>query len=88
MNVNTFCALLYTLFGEQCGYYGALLCIRNCLDNVGVFNIREAYTADICYQISWAIINDRRSFFSQVMILTDFDKDKIFPQRHTPWVSS
>ncbi len=48
LNINTFCALLHTLFGVKCGYYITLLCIRNCLDNVGVFNIREAYTPDIC----------------------------------------
>ena len=81
LNVNTFCALLHTLFGIKCGYYITLLRIRNCLDNVGVFNIREAYTPDICYRITRAIIDDGRSFFSHVMILTDFNTENvIFPE--------
>lgn len=37
--------------------------------NVRVFNIREVYTTDIYYRISWAIIDDGWSFFSQVMKL-------------------
>ena len=81
LNINTFCTLLHTLFGIKCGYYITLLRIRNCLDNVGVFNIREAYTPDICYRITWAIIDDGRSFFSHVMILQDFNTEAImFPE--------
>jgi hypothetical protein len=72
LNITTYCALLHTLFGDKCGYYGALMKIRNCLDTPGVYNIRQAYTPDICHRISWAIIDDGRAFFSTVMIQQDF----------------
>ena len=80
LNVTTFCALLYVLFGGKCEYYRALLLIRNCMDTAGVYNIRQAYTPDICHRISWAIIDEGRSFFSTVMIQQDFAKPTVvFP---------
>lgn len=80
LNITTFCALLYVLFGAKCEYYKSLLLIRNCMDTPGVYNIRQAYTADICHRISWAIIDEGRSFFSTVMIQQDFAKPTIvFP---------
>ncbi len=72
LNITTFCALLHTLFGDMCGYYIALMGIRNCLDSAGVYNICQAYSADICHRISWAIMDDGRAFFSTVMIQLDF----------------
>ncbi len=81
LNITTFCALLHTLFGDKCGYYIALMRIRNCLDSAGVYNIRQAYLADICHRISWAIIDDGRSFFSTVMIQLDFNNlNPVFPK--------
>ena len=81
LNITTYCALLHTLFGDKCGYYVALMKIRNCLDTPGVYNIRQAYTPDICHRISWAIIDDGRAFFSTVMIQQDFDHPgAIFPE--------
>ncbi len=78
LNITTYCALLHTLFGSKCGYYVALMRIRNCLDTPGVYNIRQAYTPDICYRISWAIIDNGRSFFSTVMIQNDFTQPGAF----------
>ena len=75
LNVTSYCALVHTLFGNQCGYYQALMRIRNCMDTAGVYNIRQAYTADVCHRISWAIIDDGRSFFSKVLIQQDFDDE-------------
>ena len=55
--------------------------IRNCLDTAGVYNIRQAFTSDICYRISWAIIDDGRSFFSTVLIQHDFTHGNVrFPE--------
>ena len=73
LNITSYCALMHTLFGERCPYYQALMRIRNCMDSGGVYNIRQAYTADVCHRISWAIIDDGRSFFSKVLIQQDFD---------------
>ena len=51
------------------------------MDTAGVYNIRQAFTADICYRISWAIIDDGRSFFSTVLIQHDFANQHIrFPE--------
>ena len=75
LNVTTYCALVHTLFGNQCGYYQALMRIRNCMDTAGVYNIRQAYTSDVCHRISWAIIDDGRSFFSKVLIQQDFEDE-------------
>ena len=72
LNITTFCALLHTLFGDTCDYYRTLMLIRNCMDSGAVYNIRQAYSADICHRISWAIIDDGRSYFSTVMIQQDF----------------
>ena len=49
LNITTYCALLHTLFGDKCNYYDALMHIHACLNNAGAYNIRESYTADICY---------------------------------------
>lgn len=73
LNITSFCALIHTLFGDRCGYYQALMRIRNCMDTGGVYNIRQAYTADVCHRIAWAIIDDGRSFFSTVLIQHDFE---------------
>ena len=75
LNITSYCALMHTLFGEQCGYYQALMRIRNCMDTGGVYNIRQAYTADVCHRISWAIIDDGRAFFSTVLIQQDFGRE-------------
>jgi hypothetical protein len=32
LNMGTFCALLWALFGEQCDYYRGLLKLHNILD--------------------------------------------------------
>ena len=81
LNITSYCALLHTLFGGRCSYYQALMRIRNCMDTSGVYNIRQAYTAEVCHRISWAIIDDGRSFFSTVLIQQDFEgQGPIFPE--------
>ena len=55
--------------------------IRNCLDTAGVYNIRQAYTPNICYRISWAIIDNGCSFFSTVLIQHNFENGRTtFPE--------
>ncbi len=56
LNITTFCALLHTLFGPSSRYYLNLMRIWNCLDTSGVYNIRDAFSADVCYRISWATV--------------------------------
>ena len=60
-SINTFCALLWTLFGEECDYYKGMLEIAETLDLLEVHIIRDSFTADICRRITWAILTDGRS---------------------------
>ena len=46
-SINTFCALLWTLFGEKCDYYKGMLEIAETLDLQEVHIIRDSFTADI-----------------------------------------
>jgi hypothetical protein len=63
LNIGSYCALLWSIFGERCDYYRKLLKLYRILDQEECFTIRDAYTREICAQITWAIINDGRSFF-------------------------
>jgi hypothetical protein len=47
------------------------------LDTTGVYNIRDAFSSDVCYRIAWAIIDDGRSYFSHVLIQQDFGKESV-----------
>jgi hypothetical protein len=46
-----------------------LYCI---LDREEYFTIRNAYTPEVCTQITWAIIDDGHSFFGQNTAASDF----------------
>jgi hypothetical protein len=72
LNIGSYCALLWSIFGEQCNYYRELLKLYRILDQEECFTIRDAYTREICAQITWAIINDRCSFFGQNPVASDF----------------
>ena len=72
LNIGTFCALLFALFGEKCDYYRELFKLHNILDRKECFTIRDAYTKEVCARITWAIIDDGRSFFGRNPIASDF----------------
>ncbi len=72
LNIGTFCALLWALFGEKCNYYKELVKIHCILDREECFTIRDAYTKEICTRITWAIIDDGRSFFGRNPVVSDF----------------
>ena len=67
-SVNTFFALLWTLFSNECDYSKGMLEIAETLDLQEVHIIRDTFTADICRQITWAILTDGRSFFNPVLV--------------------
>jgi hypothetical protein len=54
LSVNTFCALVWTLFGEDCDYYKGLWDVAEILDLQEVHIIRDSFTADVCRHITWA----------------------------------
>jgi len=72
LNIGTFCALLWSLFGDHCDYYKELVKLHHILDREECFTIRDAYTKEICARITWAIIDDGRSFFGRNPVSTDF----------------
>lgn len=72
LNIGTFCALLWALFGDKCDYYKELVKLHQILDREECFTIRDAYTREICARITWAIIDDGRSFFGRNPVSTDF----------------
>ena len=55
LSVNTFCALIWTLFGEECNYYMGMLEIVETLDLQEVHIIREFFTLDVCRCITCRI---------------------------------
>ena len=72
LNIGTYCGLLWSLFGQNCDYYKELLKIYRVLDRQECFSIREAYTKEVCARITWAILDDGRSFFGQIVVAADF----------------
>ncbi len=72
LNTGSYCALLWSNFGEQCNYYLELLKLNRILDQEECFTIRDAYTRETCAQMTWAIINNGRSFLGQNPVASDF----------------
>ena len=72
LSVNTFCALIWTLFGGECDYYKGLWEVADTLDQQEVHIIRDSFTADVCRRITWAILTDGRSFFNTVLVEAQF----------------
>ncbi len=72
LNIGTYCGLLRSLFGQNCNYYRELLKIYHVLDRHKCFSIRKAYTKKVCARITWAILDDGRSFFGQTVVAADF----------------
>ena len=77
LNLGTYCALIHTLFGEECGFYIDLLTLRRCLNMPSVNMLREKFTADVCKRITWAIISEGRDYFSQIKLRQDFQRGQM-----------
>jgi hypothetical protein len=58
LNIGSYCGLLWSLFGDHCDYYKELLKLYRILDREECFTIQEAYTKEVCAQITWAIVDD------------------------------
>ncbi len=72
LNIGMYCGLLWLLFGDHCNYYRKLLKIYCILDWEECFTIRTTYTKEMCARITWAIIDDGRSFFGRNLVASDF----------------
>jgi hypothetical protein len=72
LNVATYAALLWVLYGEHCDLYKKTVAIWECLNSKWVKASKESYTSDVCASIIWAIIEDSRNFFSVRLHPDDF----------------
>lgn len=70
--VNTYCALIWALFGNECDHYKGLMEVRDTLLLKTVQYNRESFDVDVCRRITWAILNDGRAFFDTVMLSGHF----------------
>jgi hypothetical protein len=76
--IGTYCGLLWTIFGDHCGYYKELLKIYHILDRKECFTIQNAYTREICAPITWAIVDEGRLFFGKNPVASDFAPGTMF----------
>lgn len=74
LNVGTFCALLWTLFGPKCDYYVKCFALWTAMADYTVFANRRLFSPLLCRQITWAIIEDGRRYFSRIMTQRHFER--------------
>ncbi len=81
-NIATFMALVWVLFGLECDYYKGLRNVYATLELREVMAQKNAFTAEHCRRITWAIIDDGRAHFDNVKTTFDFrGPDKpVYPQ--------
>jgi hypothetical protein len=75
-------ALLWVLFGDRCDYYRNIYKIHAIMDLADVQQLCTKFTPEIVQRITWAIIDDGKSFFNTVLTQQDFDGRGVivFPQ--------
>ena len=74
LNLGTFCSLLWALFGPKCDYYLKSYVLYQVLNDTPVFVQRKNFTPLLCRQITWAIIEDGRRYFSRIMTKRHFEE--------------
>lgn len=61
----TYAGLLAVLFGPRCDHFQKVWNLYNIMKNEAVEEKRHDFTATLCRQIVWAILDDSRGFFNQ-----------------------
>jgi hypothetical protein len=81
-NVATFMSLIWVLFGSNCNYYKGLRLIYATMDLREVMAIKALFLAEHCRRITWAIIDNGRSYFDNAKSTLDFVNGAsiVFPQ--------
>jgi hypothetical protein len=72
LDLGTFCALLWVLFGEKCDYFDNCFALFSMLDSESVTANSSNFTPTICRQITWAVLNDGRQFFFRTVTVDNF----------------
>jgi hypothetical protein len=70
--VSTFCALLFTLFGDKCDLYPSMFEVLQMIVHPFCAQTTAAFTPEVCHRITWAIIVDTRSYFDDIKLADDF----------------
>lgn len=70
--IGTYCAMLWTLFGNQCEYFQKLHELYTCLESERVEESWANFSPLLCRQITWAIIDDGREYFAMAMLPDKF----------------
>jgi len=74
--LGTFAALLFALFGMGCEFFAAVFHLYNTLISDRVVDIKGCFTPLYCKQITWAVIEEGRTFFGTQLhprvLATDF----------------
>ena len=75
-------SLIWVLFGSNCNYYKGLRLIYATMDLREVMAIKALFLAEHCRRITWAIIDNGRSYFDNVKSTLDFENGAniVFPQ--------
>lgn len=70
--LGTFCALLWTLFGEHGQYFAKCMELYTCMDSDNVSENGHLFKPLLCRQVLWAILDDGREYFSQTLLPNAF----------------
>ncbi len=74
--IDTFAALLWTLFGNECDYYKKIMFIRTILQSDSV-QLQGHFTKYVIKSNVWVIIDDGRKFFNHRLHKLLSEKDPI-----------
>ena len=81
LNITTFMAFLWVLFGNRCDYYQNLYKIYTAMDMQEVQQLKGKFTPEICRRITWAILDNGKAFFNMMLTPLDFESGLLaFPQ--------
>ena len=77
LDLGTFCALLWVLFGEKCDYFENCFALLRMLDSDNIFANANTFTPLMCRQITWAVINDSRQYFFKIVTADHFASGRV-----------
>jgi hypothetical protein len=76
LNIASFCALLWALFGNEGNYYREVMKVLQVLDSRGGYAMRSAYMPEICRHILWVVLHEERQFLNKKLLSTAFMPEK------------
>ena len=77
LNIGTFAGLLCIHFGEACPYYIKTMEMYDMMDMEVVAMLEEKFTPQLCREVTWAWLEDRRFFFSRIVTPDQFATGRI-----------